>query len=73
MVVEGQFLPALDLFLCIVESLLDNFLVIGGSFPESVLESFKAWSIDEEEVAVNLVVIDLFAALDINVEKADLH
>ena len=72
MVVKGQLLAALDLFLCVVEALLDDFFVFGGSLDESVFERGEAWSVDEEEVAVNLVVVDLLAALDIDVENADL-
>lgn len=72
MMVESQLLASLDLFLCVVESLLDDFLVLSGSLLESVFEGGQAWSVDEEEVAVDLVVVDLLPALDINVENADL-
>lgn len=72
MVVEVQLMTTLDLLLCVVQSLFDDFFALGGSLVESVLESGDARSVDEEEVAVDLVVVDLLSTLNVDIENTDL-
>lgn len=73
MLVEGKLLSPLDFLLGVVQPLLDHLLGLTASLVESFLKNGQAGSVDEEEVAVDLVVVDLLSTLDINIEKANLH
>ncbi len=67
MLVEGQLIAFFDFFSSIVQPLDDSLLSLSSSVSQSVLKSLYAWCLDEEEVAVYLVIMDLFSSLNINV------
>jgi hypothetical protein len=72
MVVVSKLLASLNLLLSVVQALIDDFLGLSPPLEESLFESGDAWGVDEDEAAIDLVIVDLLPSLDINIQQADL-
>lgn len=72
LLVVVQLLPPLDLPPRVVNALLNHLLGLSAALGKPLLNGLQAGSVHEDELAVDLVVVDLLAALDVNVEQADL-
>lgn len=72
-VVKGELFTFFDLFCSIIDSLLDNLRSLGASLLQSFLQCLDARSVDEYEIAFDIVFVDLLSSLNINVEYADLY
>jgi hypothetical protein len=70
--VEGQLLALLDLLPGVVQSLHNGFLGLSSSVPQPLLEGFEAWSLDENKIAVDLVIVNLLSPLYVNVQDTNL-
>jgi len=72
MSVKVQLTTSFDLFLSIVDSLLDDFRGLSSSFFESLFKCLDAGGIDKDKVTVDIIIVDLFSPLDIDIHDANL-
>ena len=70
--VEGQLVTLLDLLPSVVQPLHDRLLGLSPPASQPLLERLETRGLDEEEVAVDLVIVDLLSSLDVNVQNANL-
>ena len=73
MFVESELHPLLDFLLGVVQSLLDHFGSLSASLLEPLFQGFKAGSINEEVVAIDVVVMYFLCPLDVDIQDADLR
>ena len=70
--VEGELFALLDFLPGIVQPLYDRLLSLSPPVPQPLLERLQARRLDEEEVAVDLVIVDLLSSLHVNVQNTNL-
>jgi hypothetical protein len=73
MLIKVKLLSPLDFLLGVVQPLLNHFFGLSSTLIEPFLKYSQAGSVNEKEVAVDLVVVDLLTALDIDIKKANLY
>lgn len=73
MVVEGQLFTSFDLFCSIVNSLLNHLRGLSPSLLQPFLQCLDAWSVDEHEIAFDIILVYLLSSLNINVQYTNLR
>lgn len=70
MLIEVQLLASFNLLLGVVYPLIYDLWGLGSSLLESLLKSLDTGSVNEDVVAVDIVVVDFLASLNIDVHDA---
>lgn len=72
MLVEGELFALLNLLPGIVQSLHYGFLSLCSPVPQPLLEGLDARGLNENKIAINLVIVNLLSSLYVNVQDTNL-